>query len=124
MLQEKNKESLSINTMSKSIRQNRFTILKISFKTMVVSSMDSPSELPNRPPVLSVNSIQKMINIGKLKALEQLYDDFLDKNMQVLLLWNVVEDYLEIRDALTIRISKLKRENNLHFYANRNFLEE
>lgn len=86
--------------------------------------MQSPSTLPNRPPILSVNEIQKMTSLIQLKELEQKYDEFLDKNMQILLLYNVVEDYLELRDALTMRISKLRRESYLRFHLNRCFLEE
>ena len=86
--------------------------------------MDSPSNLRHRPPRVSINTIQKMTNIEQLKELESKYDDFLDKNMQALLLYNVMEDYLDIRDALTLRISKLKRENNMRFHANKYFLEE
>ena len=64
--------------------------------------MEAPSNLPNAPPKLSIHIIQKMKNISILKDLENKYDDFLDKNMQLLLLYNVTEDYLELRDALTI----------------------
>lgn len=110
--------------LKQQLKQDKFTILKISSKTIVLSSMDSPSNLPNRPPILSINLIQKMTNIHQLRDLERIYEEFLDKNMQLLLLYNVMEDYLDIRDALTLRISKLKRENNVRFYANRYFLEE
>lgn len=113
-----------VQIKSSSLKRNSYKVLKISSRTMVISSMETSSELPNRPPVLSVNSIQKMVNIGKLKVLEELYDDFLDKNMQVLLLCNVVEDYLEIRDALTIRICKLRREQQMRFQLNKYLLEE
>ena len=120
--------TLSIDTMSKNLKrdskENNVTILKVTRKIIVVSSMDSPSNLPHRPPTVSINSIQKMTNIESLRKLERMYDDFLDKNMQTLLLYNVMEDYLDIRDALTLRISKLKRENNMRFHANKYFLEE
>ena len=109
--------------MSKKIIQQSFTILKVTPKTIVVSSMDSPSNLPNAPPKLSTHIIQKMTNISILKELENKYDDFLDKNMQVLLLYNVIEDYLEIRDSLTVRISKLRRESNLTYYYNKCVME-
>ena len=109
--------------MSKKIIQQSFTILKVTPKIIVLSSMDSPSNLPNAPPKLSIHIIQKMTNISILKELENKYDEFLDKNMQILLLYNVIEDYLEIRDALTLRISKLRRENNLLFQANKYLLE-
>ena len=86
--------------------------------------MESASNLPNRPPMLSVRKIQKMINIMQLKALEKIYDNFIDTHMQILLLYNVLEDYLDIRDALTIRISKLRRENKIRYQANKYLLEE
>ena len=98
--------------------------LNISCKGIVISSMKSPSALPNHPPILSINAIQKMTSIIQLKELEQRYDDFLDKNIQVLLLYNVIEDYLELRDALTIRISRLRRESYLRFHLNKYILEE
>jgi hypothetical protein len=101
-----------------------FTILKVYRKTIVISSMESHSNLPNRPPILSIDKIQKLTNISQLIEIENRYDEFLDKNMQVLLLYNVIEDYLEIRDALTIRISKLRRENKLSFQANKYLFEE
>ena len=111
---------MSVRRISSSLKQEN---LKVSCKIRVISSMDSPSSLPNRPPPLSVNMIEKITNIAHLRVLEKKYDDFLDKNIQILMLYNVVEDYLEIRDALTIRISKLKRENNLRFHNYRYYLE-
>ena len=111
-------------SMQKGIKENSFTILKVSHKTIVISSMESVSNLPNRPPTLSVRTIQKMINIIHLKELERTYDNFIDKHMQILLLYNVLEDYLDIRDALTVRISKLRRENKIRYQANKYLLEE
>ena len=97
--------------------------LKVIGKITVISSMNSPSSLPNRPPPLSINMIEKMTNIPYLKQLEKKYDDFLDKNLQILMLYNVIEDYLEIRDALIVRISNLRRENNMSYYYNKCFME-
>ena len=97
--------------------------LKVIGKIRVISSMDPPSSLPNRPPPLSIHMIEKMTNIQYLKQLEKKYDDFLDKNLQILMLYNVIEDYLEIRDALIVRISNLRRENNLSYYYNKCFME-
>lgn len=86
--------------------------------------MESPSFIPSCPPIMSINAIQKITNIAKLKELERKYDDFLEKNIQILLLYNTIEEYLEIRDALTIRISKLKREHYLLFLTNKQLFEE
>ena len=114
---------MSVRRISSSLKEENLKILKVSCKIRVLSSMDSPSSLPNRPPPLSINMIEKITNMAYLKKLEKNYDEFVDKNSQILMLYNVIEDYLEIRDALTIRISKLKRENNLRFYNYRYYLE-
>lgn len=114
---------MSVRRISLSLNQGKLTILKVSSKIRVISSMDSPSSLPNRPPPLSINMIEQITNIAHLRVLEKKYDDFLDKNIQILMLYNVIEDYLEIRDALTIRISKLKRENKMKFCSDRYYLE-
>ena len=108
---------------SSNLKEKKRNILKIIYEPIVISSMASPSTLPNHPPILSINAIQKMTNLVQLKLLEKSYDDFLDKNMQVLLLYNVAEDYLELRDALTIRISKVRRESYWRFHANKYILE-
>lgn len=92
-------------------------------KTIVISSMESPYNLPNSPPKISISTIQKMTNILQLQKLEKLYDSFIDNNMHALLLLDVIEYYLDTRDALTLRISKLKRENNLRFHSNKYILE-
>jgi hypothetical protein len=83
--------------------------------------MDS---IPNKPPTLSIHSIQKLTNIEKLHILERNYDTFINDNAQLLMLYNILEDYLEIRDALTVRLSEVKRENNMRFYLNQYLLQE
>ena len=91
--------------------------------TNVISSMKSPATLPNKPIIVSIDKIHQITNITFLLELEKNYDDFLDKNMQALMLYNIMETYLEIRDAITLRISKLRRERNLHFHNNKYYLE-
>ena len=83
--------------------------------------MDS---IPNKPPSISINSIQKLTNIEQLHILERNYDTFINDNAQLLMLYNILEDYLEIRDALTVRLSKVKREKNMRFYLNQYLLQE
>ena len=72
----------------------------------------SPSKqmtLPNVPPYISLDKIEKMTNKFDLKDLEKKYDDFLDKYVQILLLYDNIDVYLEIRDVLTQRISDIER---------------
>lgn len=92
-------------------------------KTLVISSMDPHSMITNKPPIISINAIQRLTNIPLLRSLEQSYDTFIDTNTRALMLYNVLEDYLEIRDALTIRLLRLKREEKLRFYVGQYALE-
>ena len=72
--------------------------------------------LPNSPPKIHMDNIEKMTDLTMLSVLESKYDDFLDKNGQILLLLcldNIIEEFIEIRNALTIRVSKLNREKEM-----------
>jgi hypothetical protein len=54
-----------------------------------------------------------MTNITQLKSLEKQYDEFIDKYTTILLLYDIMEKYLDIRDAITIRINQVLRERKL-----------
>ena len=70
----------------------------------------SPFSIPESPPYLSVERINKMNSIYHLKKLEYEYDEFLEKKIQILLLLNVIEEVLEIRDTLITRVNYLRRK--------------
>ena len=80
---------------------------------IVISSKDSATSLPNSPPILSLDRIMGMTNITQLKSLENQYDEFIDKYTTILLLYDIMEKYLDIRDAITIRINQVLRERKL-----------
>ena len=80
---------------------------------IVISSKDSATSLPNSPQILSLDRIMAMTNITQLKSLEKHYDEFIDKYTTILLLYDIMEKYLDIRDAITIRINQLFRERKL-----------
>ena len=65
--------------------------------------------LPNSPPHISLDKIKKMTNKYQLLELEKNYDEFLDKYIQLMLLYNNIDEYLETRDLITMRISQLER---------------
>jgi len=65
--------------------------------------------LPNSPPHISLDKIKKMTNKYQLLELEKNYDEFLDKYIHLMLLYDNIDEYLETRDLITIRISQLKR---------------
>ena len=65
--------------------------------------------LPNSPPHISLDKIKKMTNKYQLLELEKNYDEFLDKYIQLMLLYDNIDEYLETRDLITMRISQLER---------------
>ena len=65
--------------------------------------------LPNSPPHISLDKIEKMTNKYQLLELEKNYDEFLDKYIQLMLLYDNIDEYLETRDFITMRISHLER---------------
>ncbi len=73
----------------------------------------SDISIPKSPPLISIEKIDKMTNKFHLKQLEKKYDDFLEKNQQILLLYNIIEAYVDIRDALTIKINKIERREKI-----------
>jgi hypothetical protein len=80
------------------------------------SSQGSPQGLPKGPISISLDEIDQMTNTYLLKKLETEYDDYLDKYQHLLLLHDLIDDYLDIRDALTIRLSRIERMERLKWY--------
>lgn len=64
----------------------------------------------NFPPLIEVSTIAKIRNKHDLLNLELKYDKFLSTNQQLLFLNNLIEEYLDIRDALTIQRQRMERE--------------
>ena len=65
-------------------------------------------------PLISLDQIEKMVNLNELQDLEKKYDEFLKKKVQLLLLYgsSEIDLYLDIRDALTVRVIKVGLEIN------------
>ena len=55
--------------------------------------------------------IRTIRNKGYLMDLEKQYDDFLDKNQQILMLLETIYDYLDIRDAIRLQVQRLEIED-------------
>ena len=64
--------------------------------------------------IISLDQIEKMVNLNELQDLEKKYDEFLKKKVQLLLLYgsSEIDLYLDIRDALTVRVIKVGLEIN------------
>ena len=68
-------------------------------------------KVPNSPQFIDLNKINKMTNKYYVEQLEKKYDEFLEKYCQLLLLYNIIDEYLEIRDALSIKLCDIERKN-------------
>jgi hypothetical protein len=55
--------------------------------------------------------IRTIRNKGYLMELEKQYDDFLDKNQQILMLLETIYDYLDVRDAIRLQVQRLEIED-------------
>jgi hypothetical protein len=110
-----NLNSLFIERMS-SDRYKKMCDYKTEKKAKII--------FPNSPPQISLDKIKKMTNKYQLLELEKNYDEFLDKYIQLMLLYNNIDEYLETRDLITMRISQLKRmerkqKNNVECISDR-----
>ena len=81
----------------------------VSYKTLL-------KQFKNVPTIINPSKIDIITDIGYLLQLESKYDVFLEKNMQLLDLYNIIDDLLDIRDAITIQICRLKRKRRLSEY--------
>lgn len=64
----------------------------------------------NFPPIIEISTISMIRNKHDLLKLELKYDNFLSNHQQLLFLNNLIEEYLDIRDALTIQRQRMERE--------------
>ena len=65
---------------------------------------------PNSPRILEIEKIHNITDKYFLIDLESKYDKFIVKNQHLLMLYDLIEDLLDIRDAILIRVGRLKRQ--------------
>ena len=70
----------------------------------------------NIPPLIKPEQVIKIRNKHDLLDLELRYDKFLSTHQQVLLLHNLIEEILDIRDAITIQRQRIEREEKKRLY--------
>jgi hypothetical protein len=89
-------------------------ILKtIRYQFLIPEEIKSYKNIHKYPQYIS---IEKINSISQLTILEKQYETFIKKNIQILLLNDTIHDYLDIRDKITFKISKLKREEKIITY--------
>ena len=69
---------------------------------------------PNSPRVYDIEKIHKITDKYFLIDLESKYDKFIVNNQQVLMLYDLIDDMLDIRDAILIRVGRLQRQERMN----------
>jgi hypothetical protein len=71
------------------------------------------NQFKNAPPIVNPSKINNITDINYLLDLEYKYDNFLEANQQLLDLYNIIDELLDIRNAVTIQISRLERKRQI-----------
>ena len=69
---------------------------------------------PNSPRIYEIEKIHKITDKYFLIDLESKYDKFIQNNQQVLMLYDLIDDMLDIRDAILIRVGRLQRQERMN----------
>ena len=82
----------------------------MNYKNSAISPTITPSPfcIPDSPPYISLKNIKLETNIHMLKKMENKYGEFLEKKCQILMLLDVIDEIIEIREALIMRIRLLE----------------
>ena len=68
----------------------------------------------NPPPIIDSKRIEKTTDKYFLQNLESRFDLFIEKNQHLLMLYNLIEDLLDIRDGIILQIGRLKRQERFN----------
>lgn len=68
----------------------------------------------NPPPIIDSKRIEKTTDKYFLQNLESKFDKFIEKNQHLLMLYDLIEDLLDIRDAIILQIGRLKRQERFN----------
>jgi hypothetical protein len=63
----------------------------------------------NAPPQINLHSIGVITDKNWLIKIEEKYQAFIVENQQLLMLHDIIEDFLDIRDAMLLQIDRLNR---------------
>ncbi len=70
----------------------------------------------NAPQFININEIDAIYDIGLLVRLEKEYDEFIENESDLQYYDNVLEECLEIRDAIKIHLDRCIRLDRLRKY--------
>lgn len=87
----------------------------MSSKTIRYRTINTPNLLPNGLKMVTSDYIERTNDLSKLKELENKYDEYLNKNCQILSLLNQIDECIEIRDLITMKIAQIERTEKLKY---------
>jgi hypothetical protein len=70
----------------------------------------------NVPKIIDISKLDKIQDRSFLATLEYEYQRFLETNMQLLDLYNFIDYLLDIRDAILLKLNRLRREDQIRKY--------
>ena len=65
------------------------------------------------PQVLDIAIVDRIMDKSFLAKLEHQYEKFLEANMQILDLYNVIDYLLDVRDAILLKLNRMIREEQV-----------
>ena len=68
----------------------------------------------NPPPIIDSKKIDKTTDKYFLQNLELKYDRFIEKNQHLLMLYDLIDDLLDVRNAVILQIGRLKRQERFN----------
>ena len=68
----------------------------------------------NPPPIIDSKKIDKTTDKYFLQNLESKYDRFIEKNQHLLMLYDLIDDLLDVRNAVILQIGRLKRQERFN----------
>ena len=71
----------------------------------------------NVPQVVDASKLDKITDKSFLMELEYQYDTFLETNLQLLELHNIIDELFNIRDAILIKLNRIKREEQIRKFT-------
>ena len=76
------------------------------------------------PQVLDITKIDNIMDKGFLAKLEYQYEKFLEANMQILDLYNVIDYLLDVRDAILLKLNRMIREEKIKKYNEEYYMQK
>ena len=80
------------------------------------SSYKALAKFKNVPPIINPTNIKTITDINYLSDLENTYNIFLERNLQLLDLHNIIDELLDIRDTISIQICRINRAKKIYEY--------